>query len=79
MRPKGLELVEPIEVDDGRMLELLGDGVLSVGAASAFASLSRATLYEAMQRGELVYIKRGRRRLIPRRALVRWLAEGLQN
>ena len=58
-------------------IELLADGALSVAEAVRFASVSRATLYAAMSAGELVFVKRGRRRLIPKRALVAWLAAGL--
>ncbi len=80
MRPERPEFIagEPHR-GEGDATELLADGALSVAAAAEFASLSRASLYEAMQRGELLYLKRGRRRLIPKRALVLWLAEGFKD
>ena len=58
-------------------LDLLADGVMSIAGAVRFAGVSRTTLYGAMDAGHLAFVKRGRRRLIPRRALVAWLAEGL--
>ncbi len=58
-------------------LEVLADGAVTVTEAVRFSGLSRATLYATMSEGGLAYIKRGRRRLIPRRALVAWLADGL--
>ena len=60
-------------------LELLADGALSIAEAVRFTSVARATLYEAMGAGDLVFVKRGRRRLIPKRALVAWLAAGLSD
>ena len=63
---------------DSDPIELLGDGAITVTKAVQFSGLSRATLYAAMAEGDLAYLKRGRRRLIPRRALVAWLAEGLK-
>ncbi len=57
---------------------LLADGALGVDEAAAFARVSRAELYRWMQRGELAYVLRGRRRLVPRRALVDLLARGLR-
>ena len=65
------------DLDERSRRDLLADGVMSIAEAVAFAGLSRTTLYGAMDAGALAYVKRGRRRLIPRRALVAWLAEGL--
>lgn len=58
--------------------ELMRDGALTIGAATQYAGLSRAELYRRMERGVLPYTVQGRRRLIPRRALVRMLAAGLR-
>ena len=52
-------------------------GALSIAAASEFSSLSRRTLYELMESGALAFTKVGRRRLIPRAALVALLARGV--
>lgn len=64
---------EPSEED----LELLADGALGVAEAARFAGVGRSTIYAALAAGELRSLRRGRRRLIPRRALVAWLAAGL--
>ncbi len=58
--------------------ELLRDGALSVAEAETFTGLGKSELYQAMGAGELPYVQRGRRRLIPRRALAQWLAQGLR-
>lgn len=58
--------------------EVLRDGSLAIDAACDFTGLSRAELYRRMDRGALAYTLQGRRRLIPRRALVRMLAGGLR-
>lgn len=50
--------------------DLVAEGLLSVGEAARFLSLSRSTLYELMESGRLVYVKLGRARRIPRRAVV---------
>lgn len=53
------------------------DGAVSVAEASRFTGLGRSELYQMMVRNELAYLKHGRRRLIPRRALVDLLASRL--
>lgn len=57
---------------------LLSDGAIGLIDAVAFTGLSRAELYRQMTAGELPYVIRGRRRLIPRRSLVELLASGLR-
>ena len=57
---------------------LVEDGLMKVAAAAAFLSLSRATLYTLMDRGELPFVKIGRSRRIPRRALVELAARELR-
>src|SRR5262249_3439960 len=49
---------------------LVEGGLWTVPEALEFCRLSRSDLYARMERGELAYVKIGRRRLIPRRALV---------
>jgi excisionase family DNA binding protein len=49
---------------------LMSDGLLTVPEAVAFLRLSRSTIYALMDAGELVYVRIGRTRRIPRRALV---------
>ena len=58
--------------------ELLADGAMGIEDAVKWCGLSRAELYRRMTRGELRYVIRGRRRLIPRRALSEMLAAGLR-
>lgn len=57
---------------------LTEDGTLGVRAACAFTGLSRSKLYGLMEQGRLPYAKCDRRRLIPKRALVAFLAAHLQ-
>ncbi|MGL4554872.1 MAG: helix-turn-helix domain-containing protein [Gemmataceae bacterium] len=49
---------------------LVADGLVPLGDAMAFLSISRSTLYELMEKGVLPYAKIGRSRRIPKRALV---------
>jgi excisionase family DNA binding protein len=49
---------------------LMADGLTSVSEAGRFLGLSRTTLYELMDAGELPYCKIGGARRIPRKALV---------
>lgn len=58
--------------------EILRDGVLTVRAAGEFTGWSVASLYAAMERGELQFVKLGRSRRIPKRALVDFMARNLQ-
>ena len=57
------------------MEELLKDGCVSVAGAAKFMGISRSRLYQHLQAGRLAFCKDGKRTLIPRRALVRFLAE----
>ncbi len=57
---------------------LVGDGLLTVSEATAFLRLSRSTLYTLMDAGELAYVRIGRSRRIPRRALIDLAAVSLR-
>jgi excisionase family DNA binding protein len=57
--------------------QLLAQGTVSVPEAETFTGLGRTYLYSLMERGELRYVKAGKRRLIPRIELTRMLAERL--
>ena len=57
--------------------ELVRDGAFGVAEAQRFSGLGRTKLYELMEQGRLPFSKVGTRRLIPKNALVRILAEGL--
>ncbi len=52
---------------------LVADGLMSLKEAAEFLSISRSKLYEQMDHGELPFVKLGRFRRVPRRAVV-WLA-----
>jgi excisionase family DNA binding protein len=55
--------------------ELAADGAVSVAEAHAFVGLSESQFYVLMDRGEIPFVKSGRRRLVPKRALVEYLAK----
>jgi excisionase family DNA binding protein len=56
---------------------MVEDGLSTVPEAQAFTRLSRSDLYARMGRGELPYVKLGKRRLIPRKALIELAASGI--
>ena len=55
----------------------IADGLVTTKEAAAFLHLSRSTLYEMMNNGELRYVKLGRSRRIPRKAVIELAAGGL--
>jgi len=55
-------------------LELVAGGMLTVGEVVALSHVGKSKLYELMDSGALASVKVGRRRLIPRLALERFLA-----
>ncbi len=59
--------------------ELLADGAMPIAAAVAWSGVGRSKLYQAMARGELLYVKDGKRRLIPKRGLRDYLAKRLES
>jgi excisionase family DNA binding protein len=59
--------------------ELVKEGALGLREAQQFSGLGRSFLYEAMTNGELPYVKCGARRLIPKQALVQYLADRLKD
>ncbi|MBM4070272.1 MAG: helix-turn-helix domain-containing protein [Planctomycetes bacterium] len=56
---------------------LVCDGLVPIKEAAGFLGISVGSLYAMMGRGELVYVKLGRSRRIPRRALVELAAKFL--
>ena len=73
------ERIRLAPVDDSDGDALFVDGALRVRDAVAFSGLSRTALYELIQSGELASVRIGKRRLIPKRALVQLLARCLEN
>ena len=57
---------------------LVADGLMTVREAAEFLRLSRSSVYALMDHGELAFVKLGRSRRIPRRALVELAARGLR-
>jgi len=56
---------------------LVGDGLLTTKEAAEFLGISVAGLYAIMARGELPFVKLGRSRRVPRRALIELAARNL--
>jgi excisionase family DNA binding protein len=50
--------------------QVVEEGLKTLSEAQQFVGVSRSGLYSLMERGELAYCKIGRRRLIPKRALI---------
>ena len=57
---------------------LVEDGLLKIPEVARFLGLSRASVYQLMERGELPWVKLGRARRIPRRAVTQLAACGLR-
>ena len=72
---------QPIRIDDGaRSSGPLGARdrlVLTITEAAEVLGISRAFAYELAARGELPVIRLGRRRLVPRKALLAMLGEDM--
>ena len=64
--------------EDTTRVELVADGLMTVSEAAGFLHLSRSSVYQLMDRGELPFVKLGRSRRIPRRALVELAAAHLE-
>jgi excisionase family DNA binding protein len=64
-------------VGDEQREKLMLDGLDRVEAAGRFLGISRSRLYELMDAGELPFVKFGRSRRIPHRALVEFAARHL--
>lgn len=54
------------------------DGLLTTEEAAAFLGVRRSFLYKLMQTGELAFVKIGKARRIPKRALIELAAANLQ-
>jgi excisionase family DNA binding protein len=73
--PKHRERQQPAEA---LAQALVSEGLVSVPQAHAFLGVGRGKLYQLMREGELAYVYIGRRRLVPRRALIEVAARGLR-
>jgi excisionase family DNA binding protein len=56
---------------------LVHEGLDRIDEAAAFLKISRSQIYTLMDAGELVYVKIGRSRRIPHRALIELAARHL--
>lgn len=57
---------------------LVTDGLMRVSEVGRFLGLSRSSVYQLMNRGELPWAKLGRARRVPRRAVVELAARCLR-
>ena len=57
---------------------LCQEGAMTISESGRFTGWSRSYLYQLMDLGALPYVKHGRTRRIPRRALVQLLATNLR-
>lgn len=62
---------------DGK-LALVAEGLVTVAEASRFLGLGRTSIYALMEQGGLPYVKCGRARRIPKRALTEYAARNLR-
>ena len=58
--------------------DLVADGLLTIAESASFLRLSRSSIYLLMDVGELPFVKLGRSRRIPKRALIELAARGLR-
>ncbi len=65
------------ELDRPETEDVLAGGTMSVKQAVQFCGIPRSTLYEAMSRGELMFGKHGKRRLVVKSSLLEMLRRGL--
>ena len=56
---------------------LVADGMDRVPRAAQFLGVSKSMMYRMMDNGQLAYVKLGKARLIPRKALVELAARNL--
>jgi excisionase family DNA binding protein len=63
--------------DINRTQELVAAGLVTVREAASFMGISVAGLYALMARGALPFVKIGRSRRVPRRALIELAARNI--
>jgi excisionase family DNA binding protein len=62
---------------DQSRADLVADGMVTIAEAQEMTRLSRSELYVRMDRGELPFAKLGKRRMIPRKAIIALMAQSL--
>jgi len=67
---------KPVRLDE--RLALVADGLLTIAETGAFLRVSRATVYNLMECGQLPFVKVGRARRIPKRAVIQLAAQALE-
>jgi excisionase family DNA binding protein len=63
--------------DQEERAALVADGLWTIPEAADFLRISRSRLYDLMNSGELAFVKLGRSRRLPRRAVVDLATRGL--
>lgn len=74
--PRALSAIAPLDADPDAA-DLCADGAFSVAQAARFCGLKPEGIRPYIARGEIESFKIGSRRVVPRRALVRFLAAKL--
>ena len=63
-------------IDD--RLAVVSEGLLTIAEVGAFLRVSRATVYNLMDSGQVPFIKVGRARRIPKQAVLQFAAQALE-
>jgi excisionase family DNA binding protein len=63
--------------DDDDAIDFVAGGLDTVGQAAAYLGFSRSHLYALMERGHLPYVKIGKARRVPHRAVLELAARNL--
>ena len=69
--------IESEQIDPQDPEAICNAGLQTVKGAAEFLSVSRSTIYSLMDNGELWFVKIGRSRRVPLRAVVELAARGL--
>jgi excisionase family DNA binding protein len=71
-------LTEP-EVAHNAAAAMVADGLARIPEAMEFLALSRSVIYDLMNQGRLAFVKIGKARRIPHKAMVDFAAENLSS
>jgi len=58
--------------------EIMKDGLMSIAETCEFLSVSRSFVYQLLDTGQLPFVKLGKARRIPKRAVTQYAAGNLQ-